>query len=60
MTAITMRQMMEGVVIHPGGTGRAARLEGYTALRDGLDACTARTGELKNLVLSLRHAPGRQ
>ncbi|MGD0199769.1 MAG: penicillin-binding protein [Bryobacteraceae bacterium] len=28
-TAITMRQMMEGVVLH--GTGRAARLAGYTA-----------------------------
>jgi len=27
-TAITMRQMMEGVVLH--GTGRAARLRGYT------------------------------
>jgi cell division protein FtsI (penicillin-binding protein 3) len=29
-TAITMRQMMEGVVL-PGGTGTAARLDGYTA-----------------------------
>src|ERR1700674_3708149 len=29
-TAITMRQMMEGVVL-PGGTGTAARLEGYSA-----------------------------
>lgn len=28
-TAITMRQLMEGVVLH--GTGRAARLAGYTA-----------------------------
>jgi cell division protein FtsI (penicillin-binding protein 3) len=28
-TAITMRQMMEGVVLH--GTGRRARLDGYTA-----------------------------
>ncbi|MEO7145958.1 MAG: penicillin-binding protein [Bryobacteraceae bacterium] len=28
-TAITMRQMMEGVVLH--GTGRNARLEGYTS-----------------------------
>ncbi|RPI13703.1 MAG: penicillin-binding protein 2, partial [Acidobacteriales bacterium] len=28
-TAITMRRMMEGVVLH--GTGRSARLEGYTA-----------------------------
>jgi cell division protein FtsI (penicillin-binding protein 3) len=28
-TAITMRQMMEGVVL-PGGTGTAARLEGYS------------------------------
>lgn len=28
-TAITMRQMMEGVVLH--GTGRRARLEGYSA-----------------------------
>jgi cell division protein FtsI (penicillin-binding protein 3) len=28
-TAITMRQMMEGVVL-PGGTGTAARLPGYT------------------------------
>lgn len=28
-TAITMRQMMEGVVM-PGGTGTAARLEGYS------------------------------
>jgi cell division protein FtsI (penicillin-binding protein 3) len=28
-TAITMRQMMEGVVLH--GTGRLARLSGYTA-----------------------------
>ena len=27
-TAITMRQMMEGVVLH--GTGTAARLDGYT------------------------------
>lgn len=30
-TAITMRQMMEGVVISPGGTGRRARLEGYSS-----------------------------
>jgi cell division protein FtsI (penicillin-binding protein 3) len=29
-TAITMRQMMEGVVM-PGGTGTKARLQGYTA-----------------------------
>jgi cell division protein FtsI (penicillin-binding protein 3) len=29
-TAITMRQMMEGVVL-PGGTGIRARLEGYTS-----------------------------
>jgi cell division protein FtsI (penicillin-binding protein 3) len=29
-TAITMRQMMEGVVM-PGGTGTRARLQGYTA-----------------------------
>src|ERR1039457_7625546 len=29
-TAITMRQMMEGVVM-PGGTGTKARLEGYTS-----------------------------
>jgi cell division protein FtsI (penicillin-binding protein 3) len=29
-TSITMRQMMEGVVL-PGGTGTAARLDGYTA-----------------------------
>jgi cell division protein FtsI (penicillin-binding protein 3) len=29
-TAITMRQMMEGVVL-PGGTGTRARLEGYTS-----------------------------
>jgi len=29
-TAITMRQMMEGVVINPQGTGRRARLAGYT------------------------------
>ena len=29
-TAITMRQMMEGVVM-PGGTGTRARLEGYTS-----------------------------
>jgi cell division protein FtsI (penicillin-binding protein 3) len=28
-TAITMRQMMEGVVLH--GTGKAARLDGYTS-----------------------------
>jgi len=28
-TALTMRQMMEGVVLH--GTGRKARLDGYTA-----------------------------
>ena len=28
-TAITMRRMMEGVVLH--GTGRSARLDGYTA-----------------------------
>jgi len=28
-TAITMRQMMEGVVLH--GTGKGARLDGYTA-----------------------------
>lgn len=31
-TAITMRQMMESVVVFPGGTGhRHARLEGYTS-----------------------------
>ena len=31
-TAITMRQMMEGVVVFPGGTGhRHARLDGYTS-----------------------------
>jgi len=29
-TAITMRQMMEGVVISKHGTGRKARLEGYS------------------------------
>lgn len=29
-TAITMRQMMEGVVINPQGTGRRAKLAGYT------------------------------
>src|ERR1022692_1121033 len=29
-TAITMRQMMEGVVINPQGTGKRARLAGYT------------------------------
>ena len=29
-TAITMRQMMEGVVVSRGGTGTAARLEGYS------------------------------
>ena len=29
-TAITMRQMLEGVVINPQGTGRRARLAGYT------------------------------
>ena len=29
-TAITMRQMMEQVVINPSGTGRRARLDGYT------------------------------
>jgi cell division protein FtsI (penicillin-binding protein 3) len=30
-TAITMRRMMEGVVIHPHGTGKRARLDGYTS-----------------------------
>jgi cell division protein FtsI (penicillin-binding protein 3) len=30
-TAITMRQMMEGVVILPHGTGKRARLNGYTS-----------------------------
>jgi cell division protein FtsI (penicillin-binding protein 3) len=30
-TAITMRKMMEGVVIGERGTGRRARLDGYTA-----------------------------
>lgn len=30
-TAITMRQMMEGVVVDPGGTGRRARLDGYSS-----------------------------
>ncbi len=30
-TAITMRQMMEGVVLLPYGTGKAARLAGYTS-----------------------------
>ena len=31
-TAITMRQMMESVVVYPGGTGhRHARLDGYTS-----------------------------
>ncbi len=30
-TAITMRQMMEGVVVNPGGTGRRARLDGYSS-----------------------------
>jgi cell division protein FtsI (penicillin-binding protein 3) len=30
-TAITMRKMMEGVVINPGGTGHRARLDGYTS-----------------------------
>lgn len=30
-TAITMRQMMEGVVIKPYGTGRRAKLAGYTS-----------------------------
>jgi cell division protein FtsI (penicillin-binding protein 3) len=29
-TAITMRQMMEGVVINPQGTGKRARLDGYS------------------------------
>jgi cell division protein FtsI (penicillin-binding protein 3) len=29
-TAILMRRMMEQVVINPAGTGRAARLQGYT------------------------------
>ena len=29
-TSITMRQMMEGVVINPQGTGKRARLAGYT------------------------------
>src|ERR1039457_2567369 len=29
-TAITMRQMMEGVVINPQGTGRRAKLAGYS------------------------------
>jgi cell division protein FtsI (penicillin-binding protein 3) len=29
-TAITMRSMMEGVVINPQGTGRRAKLAGYT------------------------------
>ena len=32
-TAITMRQMMEGVVL-PGGTGTRARLAGYTGGRE--------------------------
>lgn len=30
-TAIAMRQMMEGVVVNPAGTGRRARLNGYTS-----------------------------
>lgn len=30
-TAITMRQLMEGVVVHPAGTGHKARLEGYSS-----------------------------
>lgn len=30
-TAITMRQLMEGVVVLPYGTGKAARLPGYTS-----------------------------
>ncbi|HLJ44738.1 MAG TPA: penicillin-binding protein [Bryobacteraceae bacterium] len=30
-TAITMRQMMEGVVIKPWGTGKRARIPGYTS-----------------------------
>jgi cell division protein FtsI (penicillin-binding protein 3) len=30
-TAITMRQMMEGVVVHPSGTGHKARLNGYSS-----------------------------
>jgi cell division protein FtsI (penicillin-binding protein 3) len=30
-TAITMRRMMEGVVLLPYGTGKAARLAGYTS-----------------------------
>jgi cell division protein FtsI (penicillin-binding protein 3) len=30
-TAITLRKMMEGVVINPWGTGRRARLDGYSS-----------------------------
>jgi cell division protein FtsI (penicillin-binding protein 3) len=30
-TAITMRQMMEGVVINPHGTGKGTRLSGYSS-----------------------------
>lgn len=30
-TAITMRQLMEGVVVNPAGTGHKARLAGYTS-----------------------------
>jgi len=30
-TAITMRQMMEGVVVNPAGTGHRARLNGYSS-----------------------------
>ena len=30
-TAIAMRQMMEAVVVNPAGTGRRARLDGYTS-----------------------------
>ena len=30
-TAFTMRQLMEGVVVHPAGTGHRARLSGYSS-----------------------------